>query len=221
MKSLIRRILKEYVNNDLVTLEEVFFPKGYLKMLTEGEAKYSVPSSVRTKLNNRLKSYFNWPPYLKIGEKNSWCGVDIKVRKLKDEDTEESSGLSFGCSRVFEFELSKHWMQRLFRTKETDYNEGGNNFNKKIKDPELYEGIDLFFNEKNKIMTFVSNALNRNWGMNEEKYIILSKGSGDDIYYELIALVRRTKQIIKVEFITQIKGVKFFDTQKAKKASYL
>ena len=187
MKNLIRKILKEFIKNDLVVLEEVFFPNGFIKLITEGIAHYNVPSNIKTKLKNKLKTYFNWPPHTKKHyDKESWCSVDIKLRKLKDEDSEESSGVSFGCNRVIEIKLSTHWMQRLFRTLEKDYTTGGKNYNPKIKDPGLYEGIDLFFEEKNKINSFIDTANARTWNINEEKYFVLSKGSGDNVFYQLI-----------------------------------
>jgi hypothetical protein len=103
----------------------------------------------------------------------------------------------------------------LFRETEPEYRKGGKWENKRIKNPGTKEGIDLFFKSKEKINDFIDNS--QNWLSNERKYILLSKND----YYQIIGIVKERKGEFNIEFITQIKGERFFDTPELKKTLHI
>ena len=97
-----------------------------------------------------ISKKFNWPP--NINQK--WCS------DIKEKEDFEKRIVKYSCNKKFSFLLSKHWLQRLFRSEEPDYKEGGKWFKKTITDPTPTEGIDLFFNSKEKINDFIDNVFN-------------------------------------------------------------
>ena len=206
MRDLIRKILKEYTNRDIITLEEITLPDGFLdRLIFEGKANVPIPSGLEKELMSYISKKYNWPPTIE----NRWCS-DIKEKENKKDKTIIKS-----CNKVFEFELTIHWLRRLFRKYEKDYKEGGRFESKSIENPSKTEGINLFFDSKNKINNFIDNA--NEWSYHERKYILLSKNN----YQTILALKKEKKGHYLVEFITQIKGERFFDTPELKKTTYL
>jgi hypothetical protein len=206
MRDLIRKILKEYINRDTITLEEINLPDGFLDtLIIEGKATAPIPSGLEKELMSYISKKYNWPPTIE----DRWCS-DIKEKENKKNKTIIKS-----CSKKFEFKLTNHWLIRLFRKDEPEYKEGGKWENKKIKNPNKHEGIDLFYNSKEKINDFIDNS--QNWLPNMRKYVLLSKGD----YYQIISLKKEKKGEFNVEFITQIKGEKFFDTPEFKKTTHI
>ena len=173
MRDLIKRILKEYTNRDIITLEEITLPDGFLDILIfEGKANVPIPSGLEKELMSYISKKYNWPPTIE----NRWCS-DIKEKENKKDKTIIKS-----CNKVFEFELTIHWLRRLFRKYEKDYKEGGRFEGKSIENPSKTEGIDLFFDSKNKINNFIDNA--NEWSYHERKFILLSKNN----YQTILAL---------------------------------
>lgn len=204
MRDLIRKILKEYTNRDVITLEEITLPEGIIDLLIiEGKARVKIPSGLEKELMSYISKKYNWPPTIE----DRWCS-DIKEK-------EKNNTIVKSCNKVFKFELSIHWLRRLFRKDESEYKINGRYGDKKIENPSKTEGIDLFFDSKNKINDFIDNA--SDWSHHERKYILLTKNN----YQNILALKKEKKGHYLVEFITQIKGERFFDTPELKKTTYL
>jgi hypothetical protein len=205
MRDLIRRILKEHVNKETITLEEINLPDGFLDILIiEGKATTPIPSGLEKELMSYISKKYNWPPSVN----NKWCS-DIKEKENKDDKTIIKS-----CNKVFEFELSNHWLRRLFRKNEPEYKKNGRFEGKSIENPNKTEGIDIFFNSKDKINDFIDNS--GGWQPMTEKFILLTNKS--NMYQVIISLRKEKKSNYLAKFITQIKGEKFFDTPELKKS---
>jgi hypothetical protein len=107
----------------------------------------------------------------------------------------------------------------LFRTSEDDYKllnprtgNVGKFYNPSIVNPDIFEGIELFFNSKDKINDFIDNS--KNWIPLSSKFMILKSKT----YQTIIELKKMDQGSYRVIFITQIKGVPFFDTPELKKS---
>lgn len=199
MKDLIRRILKEYTNKDTITLEEINLPDGFLDILIfEGKATTPIPSGLEKDLMSYISKKYNWPPTVD----DRWCS-DIQEKENKKDKTIIKS-----CNKVFNFELTNHWLRRLFRKNEPEYKKNGKFEGKSIENPNKTEGIDLFFDSKNKINDFIDNS--RGWSSMAEKFILLTNKT--NMYQVIISIRKEKKYNYLVKFITQIKGEKFFDT---------
>jgi hypothetical protein len=206
VKELIRTILKEYIEKDNIILEEIFLPEDFFDfVLNEGKTTIEIPRGLEKTLNNHIKEKFNWPPNVN----SVWCS-DIREKENLEKNITVRS-----CNKKFTFDISKHWLKRLFRADEPEHKKGGKWENKKIKNPETKEGIDLFFSSKEKINDFIVNS--KNWLTNERKYVLLSKND----YSQIIGIIKEKKGEFKIEFITQIKGERFFDTPELKKTTYI
>jgi hypothetical protein len=206
MRDLIRTILREHTKKDIITLEEIFLPNDFLEtLITEGKTTVDIPRGLEKNLNNYIKEKFNWPPNVN----SVWCS------DIKEKENLEKKIVTYSCNKKFTFNLTKHWLIRLFRETEPEYKKGGKWEDKKIKNPGTKEGIDLFFKSKEKINDFIDNS--QNWLSNERKYILLSKND----YYQIIGIVKERKGEFNIEFITQIKGERFFDTPELKKTLHI
>lgn len=202
MKELIKSILKEYIEKDNVTLEEIFLPDDFLeKLLNEGKTSVKVSNSVKNSIQKKLESYYNWPKNIN----KEWCSKIIEVESLED------SIPKYMCKRKFDFVITPHWYDRLFRTQEPDYKEidpktgrRGKNYDPKIVDPEFFEGINLFFNNPERINDFIETR--KNWSNNTT---ISVKMTGPNKYTQILKLFKNSPKHISVTFLTQIKGVHF------------
>jgi hypothetical protein len=206
MKNIIKRVLKEFVESKDVTLLEIFIDP-YDLILSEGKSFVKIPNGTESVLLRKIESYYNWPPTVN----KIWCS-DIK-EKFKEGIPIKS------CLKKFELSLTNHWIQRLFRTSEDDYKllnprtgNVGKFYNPSIVNPDIFEGIELFFNSKDKINDFIDNS--KNWIPLSSKFIILKSKT----YQTIIELKKMDQGSYRVIFITQIKGVPFFDTPELKKS---
>jgi hypothetical protein len=208
MRSLIRTILKEYVNKETITLEEIFLPEGFFEyLMNEGKATVNIPKGLEKELNSYIESKFNWPPNID----SVWCS------DIREKENLEKKIVTYSCNKKFTFNLGAHWLQRLFREEEPTYKKGGKWENKNIKNPSKKEGINLFFNSKEKINDFIDGETS--WGPSTEKKILLTLGDFQQILSIRKELIGKGNYF--VTFITQIKGEKFFDTPELKKVTYL
>ena len=73
--------------------------------------------------------------------------------------------------------------------------------------PDIYEGLKLFFDYKNSINEYITKTTD--WSSPKTKKFLLTFGD----YQEIIAIRKGDKGNYAVEFVTQIKGVKFFETK--------
>ena len=204
MKNLIKNILNEYFNEKNIILREINLPDRIFNLLiTEGTATVKIPEGLESSLKKYISKKFNWPPTVD----SKWCS-DIKEKINKDGRLVKS------CNKIFEIELTNHWLKRLFRKNEPEYQKGGKFQNKKFENPKKTEGIDLFFNSSKKINDFIDNS--HNWQVNDSKLILLTDLSNK--YQVIIELKKEKRSNYIARFITQIKGEKFFDTPELRKS---
>jgi hypothetical protein len=204
MRDLIRRILKEEVvsNSKRFTIEEIDLPDFIFEnLLTEGRSSIVVDATLVRELNDYVKSRYNWPPNIK----NEWCS-NIKEKVLPKQRI-----VKYSCNKKFEIKVSDHWAQRLFRPDEADHQPGGKLSHLNILYPEKYEGLNLFFDYKDSINEYLTNS--KTWEPPETKRFLLTLGD----YQEIVAIRKEGKGQYYAEFITQIKGERFFDTEELKK----
>jgi hypothetical protein len=202
MRDLIKTILKEYTKKDIITLEEIFLPNDFLEtLIAEGKTSVKVNKSVKTSIEKRLESYYNWPKNIN----KEWCSKIIEIGSL------EGKVPTYKCNKRFDFNITDHWYDRLFRTQEPDYQEidprtgiEGVNYDPKIVDPGFFEGIDLFFNDKERINNFIESR--KNWGIGES---IMVKMVGPDGYSQILGFLKNNPKHISVSFVSQLKGVPF------------
>lgn len=204
MKELIKQILREHVTNR-VTIEEITLPENFFtEILSEGKATVNVPNRLNSDLITKINSYYNWS-----SNGTKWICPDEYIQPGKNGD--------LSCELMFDINLTGHWKQRLLRNLEPDYSainpltgNPGKFHNMRIISPGTYEGIELFINNLNLIVKFIKNA--KDWRMSQGRHLLLSKGN----YQEIVEVYRFDKNKYKVNFITQIKGVSFFDTPQLK-----
>ena len=202
MKELIRKILKEYIEKDNIILEEIFLPEDFFDfILNEGKTTVNVSRDIKTSVESKLKSYYNWPKDIN----SLWCSKIVEVNTPEDSDPK------YECKRKFDVTISNHWYDRLFRTQEPDYQKinpktkkRGLNYDPKFINPTLFEGIDLFFNNSEKINSFIENR--KNWSNNTS---ISVKMEGPNNYSQILTFFKNNPKHISVTFLTQIKGVPF------------
>jgi hypothetical protein len=208
MKDLIRNILKEEVENNKIVLEEIFLSKDFFDLLLiEGRATTPIPKGLEGELTKYISKKFNWPPNID----KKWCS------DIKEKENKENKIIIKSCNKIFDFELTNHWLRRLFRADEPEYQLGGKFSHKNISNPGKKEGIDLFFDNKNKINEFIDNVAS--WNPMTEKFILLTNTT--NMYQVIISIRKEKKSNYLAKFITQIKGEKFFDTPELKQTTRL
>lgn len=207
MKSLIRRILKEEVENiETFSIKEIYLSDFLFEnLLTEGKSSIPVDTGLVEKLNKYVKERYNWPPNIK----NEWCS-DIKEKELPNIKI-----VKYSCSKKFKIKVSNHWVQRLFRPEEPEHQPDGRLSHLNILYPEKHEGLNLFFDYKDSINEYFTNATS--WSPPQTKSFLLTLGN----YQEIVAVRKEGKGQYYAEFITQIKGERFFDAEELKKTTRL
>jgi len=136
MRDLIRKILLEYTYTpeiEIIVLDSIL-SESELKLITESEATVNVPTNIKSEVEN----------YLNVINKTNQ-GFYAKAI---------NSNTNTEVKKKFFIEPTKHYLQRLFRTKEPDYKPGGDNYNPNIVDPETFEGIDLVYDAKDKLLRY-------------------------------------------------------------------
>lgn len=207
LRDIIKIILSEEVMSiDKFTIVEINLPDFLFEnLLTEGRSTIPVDKALVEELNNYVKGRYNWPP----GVNDLWCS-DIREKKDQNGD-----GIKLSCPKKFEIKVSDHWVQRLFRPEEPEHRPGGRLSHLNILYPEKTEGLNLFFDYKDSINEHFTNATN--WAPPQTKRFLLTFGD----YQEIVAVRKEGKGQYYAEFITQIKGERFFDSEELKKATRL
>lgn len=126
----------------------------------------------------------------------------LEKKKDQNDDT-----IKVSCSKKFTINISYHWVQRLFRPDEPEHQPGGRLSHLNVLYPDIYEGLKLFFDYKNSINEYITKTTD--WSSPKTKKFLLTFGD----YQEIIAIRKGDKGNYAVEFVTQIKGVKFFETK--------
>jgi len=181
MRNLIKKILIEEFFTQKTIVEKISFYelKKYL-ILTEGIATVKIDVDKENDVLDYIESHYN-----QINPNNG------------DEyyyDTNSKMG--------FTIEPSDHWLQRLDRKKEPEYENNPN-----IVDPTTTEGIDLLFSSMSKITNYIQNF---NWS---ERVICLKLITfNNDLEYTNLIKIQKNfsgKRLYDIIMVTQLKGEKF------------
>ena len=199
LRDIIKKILSEEVMSiGEFTIVEIDLPDlVFESLLNESRSTVVVSKTLMDNLKSYVKSKYNWPP----GVNDLWCS-DIREKKDQNDDT-----IKVSCSKKFTINISYHWVQRLFRPDEPEHQLGGRLSHLNVLYPDIYEGLKLFFDYKDSINEYI--AKTTNWSSPETKKFLLTFGD----YQEIVAIRKGDKGNYTVEFVTQIKGVKFFETK--------
>jgi hypothetical protein len=202
LRDIIKKILSEEVMSiEKFTIVEIDLPDLIFEsLLNESRSTIVVSKSLMDNLKSYIKSNHNWPP----GINALWCS-DIREKKDQNNDV-----IKISCSKKFTINVSYHWAQRLFRPDEPEHQPGGRLSHLNVLYPDIYEGLKLFFDYKDSINEYI--AKTTNWSSPETKKFLLTFGD----YQEIVAIRKGDKGNYTVEFVTQIKGVKFFETKELK-----
>ena len=199
LRDIIKKILSEEVMSiDKFTIVEIDLPDlVFESLLNESRSTVVVSKTLMDNLKSYVKSKYNWPP----GVNDLWCS-DIREKKDQNGD-----GIKLSCPKKFTINVSYHWAQRLFRPDEPEHQPGGRLSHLNVLYPDIYEGLKLFFDYKNSINEYITKTTD--WSSPKTKKFLLTFGD----YQEIIAIRKGDKGNYAVEFVTQIKGVKFFETK--------
>ena len=178
MRNLIKKILFEEFHNPKIFLEEISLRElnSYL-ILSEGDAKVHVDPVKEEAVYDLINQYYN--------ATNHTTGD----RAYRDKQT----------SITLQVEPTKHWLQRLDRTQEDDYEN-----HPTIIDPTTNEGIDLIFNLKDDIIKKISSF---DWGKRVLCLKLITINNGK-IYTNLIKIKKDAyiRGNFIINMITHMKG---------------
>jgi hypothetical protein len=178
MRNLIKKILFEEFHNPKIFLEEISLRElnSYL-ILSESDATISVDPVKEDVVYDLINQYYNVT--------NNKTGD----RAYRDKQT----------SITLQVEPTKHWLQRLDRTKEDEYEN-----HPTIIDPTTNEGIDLIFKLKDDIIKKISSF---DWGKRVLCLKLITNNNGK-IYTNLIKIKKDsyTKGNFIINMITNLKG---------------
>lgn len=179
MRNLIKTILKEYYE-EAITF--VVLENGFKVNLDEAIQSY-VPREVRESFKALLQ----------------------KVNPFEGKFVDKYTGKEVIITYIIE--PSDHFINRLYRTRDPKYKMGGPNYDPKIVNPSVSEGINLLFDNADKITEQISIGRIKDGDTVE----ISSKGTSN---YQMIVKFDKQygkKPVYKLHLTTQIKGVRFFD----------
>ena len=120
-----------------------------------------------------------------------------------------------GKERNVEFKIipSKHFIKRLFRTSEPEYSVGGNHYDPKISNPDPLEGIELIYNNRDKLAEQIL------IGRIKDKDVVEITSADGSNYHMIVNFDENFSDSSKytLYLVTQIKGVDFYDKKYQKK----
>lgn len=185
MRNLIRKILFEEFHNPKIFLEEISLRElnSYL-ILSEGKANVPIDPIKETAVYDLIDRYYNA------------TNRETGDRAYRDKQM----SLTFGVNPT------THWLQRLDRTKEKNYEN-----HPTIVDPTTNEGVDLIFLLKDKI---IKKILSFDWGV-RTLCLKLVTYNNNKMYTNLIKIEKdpNIKKHFIINMVTQIKGVSLDDTE--------
>lgn len=219
MRDLIRQILREYTESK-VTIYQISEDSPILKNILneQGGGKNVFYDNEGNKINiNSVKKelvlYFRAHYNLPSNKPNYFCA---KFNYKGDK-----------CLIKFRLEnehsIRDHFVERIYRLSHPDYKIGGKMYNKSLFDPSKFEGIDLFFDNTDNIISKIEEANTPIKGRtpwektrNKSFYMIKSENSFS-IIFELNKDSIESN-MYNVIFVTQLKGNEMFDTPELRKS---
>jgi hypothetical protein len=216
MKDLIRQILREYVEPK-VTIYQISEDSPILKNILleqnddnhifyDNDGNVVNISRVAQELKNYFKSFYNFTeenPKVFCGRFNS-----------------KGCGLKFVLNERDPFR-NNHFVERIYRVTSGDYRPNGTKYNPKLVNPGKFDGLDLFFNNIDKIIEVIelNNIPGKNkkpWSIPDTKSFYMIKL--DNLFSIMFELEKNNiegqgKGYI-VKFLTQLKGEEMNKTPK-------
>lgn len=207
MRDLIRQILREYtkpkvtifeISPDSPILKNILSEQDNNNVFYDNEDNVVNINSVATELKNYFKFHYNFSkdnPKVFCGRFNS-----------------KGCGLKFILNEKDPFR-NNHFVERIYRVTSGDYRPGGSKYNPKLVNPSKFEGLDLFFNNIEKIIEIidVSNISFKgkpSWPETKTKSFYMIKL--DDLFSIMFELEKSNIQdqgkVYIVKFLTQLKG---------------
>lgn len=181
MRDLIKKILKEYKDETTANFRVI----GNIKDLISE----SIPKEEFDKLNSISRRY--------LRNVNPFTGV------FNDKRTDEDIEVTFNII------LTKHYIDRLKRLSDPEYQEGSKKFNPNIMDPDLFEGIDLLVSNADELAKLVVTKR-----IQDNDIVEFSTRDGSN-YHMIVKFDQRSLTDLSFHLIlkTQIKGVNFYNKQ--------
>jgi hypothetical protein len=155
------------------------------ELLLEGKATVKVPRDIENKLDGYVTQINN-------------NGFGFKGT-FKNQNGEN-------FSKLFFLEPTYHYKQRLFRTQEPEYKITGELYDKRIVDPDTFEGIDLIYDN----IDYIADLINKNTIKTQKNFVNFYSKSA--VPMSVIVLFEKDflkPKKINMTLITQIKGVRF------------
>lgn len=181
MRDLIKKILKEYKKDNNIEFRVIGNTKN---LLSE-----SISQEEFDKLNSISRRY--------LRNVNPFTGV------FNDKRTDEDIEVTFNII------LTKHYIDRLKRLSDPEYQEGSKKFNPNIMDPDLFEGIDLLVSNADELAKLVVTKR-----IQDNDVVEFSTRDGSN-YHMIVKFDQRSLTDLSFHLIlkTQIKGVNFYNKQ--------
>ena len=177
MEGLIKTILKEYVNNK-IEIRVV----GNVNNLINEEINPIELNISREIISRRLRR------------------INPFVGNFKDKRT--------GQDRQVEFTINpkEHYIKRTYRLSDPEYMESGKKYDPKIVNPKTLEGIDLIYNNRNKLAEQI--LIGR---IKDNDIIEISSADGSN-YHMIVNFDKQygKNPSYKLTLVTQIKGADFY-----------
>jgi hypothetical protein len=178
MKDLIRKLLREFKNTPEIEIRVI----GTSFPITINEAiKNYVPKNIVKEVDEFISSY---SPFQ--GE-----FIDKRTNKKK----------------VFTFtiEATDHYINRLFRTLDPEYAEGGKLNDPKIINPDTFEGLYMLIDNADKLAEQLS------IGRIKDDFVVELSSKKYPKYSMIVKFDEKYPGKYILHLLTQIKGVNFFD----------
>lgn len=192
MEHLIKKIIKEYSKDDVILRRVGSVDPLYFKIVEENKKKTKIPIPPQAK--PILDRY--------ISKINPFYGT------YKDTKNNKEGQIKFNIK------YDTHYLERLFRLSDPEYQEGGKFFNNRITNPQYYEGIDFVRKAADK---FAQQIFLGNLGDGD---IVEGTAMSDGKLYSVIIKMNEFKDkepTYTLYLKTQIKGAPFFGKKHQKK----
>jgi hypothetical protein len=192
MDKIINKVLREYIKDDVVLRRVGSVDPIYFKILEEDKkkSKIEIPIQARPILDGYLRKIN--PFYGTYQDKNK--GTEGRIK--------------------FNIKYDTHYLERLFRLSDPEYQEGGKFYNSRIMNPKYLEGFDFIKNAADK---FAQQIYLRNI---DDGDIVEATAVSDGKLYSVIVKMNEFKDrepSYTLYLKTQIKGVPFFGKKHQKR----
>jgi hypothetical protein len=177
MEVLIRQILREFVDNKV----EIKVIGNVSDLLNEqiNPVDFNITKEIISRRLRRINPF---------------------VGNFKDKRT--------GDDKTVEFVINPkpHYLNRTFRLSDPEYIEGGKHYDPKLSNPSPLEGIDLIYNNRNKLAEQI--LIGR---IKDGDVVEVSSADGSN-YHMIVSFDKEYGKVVRYQLtlVTQIKGAPFY-----------